>query len=249
MADYDLDTDAYLNTISSVDEQDDLDIFSTHTLFETMGDPAGKSVIDLCCGDGRLSWKLLEMGAKSVIGVDISGEMLKRAEEKRKLLPVDEQERIGFVRADLRNSGLTLPPVDIVTGLYVFHYADTPEGIWGMGRFISRNLKADGRCALVTLSPDLDPEGDHSLAQAEAGISIQYQSGPESRFRIGEFSCPVWRWDRDVLERELGMAGLRDIAWEGTDLPDSRPDLQARYMEWRKNPQCVVFSARRARLI
>lgn len=249
MADYDLNTDAYLNTICRTDEQDDLDIFATHTLFETMGDPAGKSVIDLCCGDGRLSWKLLEMGAKSVIGVDISGEMLKRAEEKRKLLPAEEQQRIGFVRADLRNSGLTLPPVDIVTGLYVFHNADTPEGIWGMGRFISRNMKADGRCALVTLNPDLDPDDDHTLAQAEEGVFIDYNSEPECVMQIGDFRCPVWRWGRDVLERELGMAGLRDIAWEGTDVPDSRPDLQARYAEWRRNPQCVVFSARRARLI
>ena len=248
MADYDLNTDAYLNTICRTDEQDDLDIFATHTLFETI-DPAGKTVIDLCCGDGRLSWKLLEMGAKSVVGVDISSEMLKRAEEKRRLLPPDEQDKIKFVQADLRTSGLTLPPADIVTGLYVFLYADTPEGIWGMGRFISRNLKPDGRCALVTLSPDLDPDDDHALAQAEEGVFIDYNHEPECTMRIGDFTCPVWRWDRDVLERELGMAGLRDLTWVGTDLPDTRPDLQARYAEWRKNPQCVVFSARRARLI
>ncbi|WP_169054299.1 class I SAM-dependent methyltransferase [Nitratireductor sp. XY-223] len=249
MADYDLNTDAYLSTIAQADEQDDLDIFATHTLFETIGDPVGKTVIDLCCGDGRLTWKLLEMGAKSVVGIDISGEMLKRAEAKRQLLPADEQKRVRFLQADLRNSGLTLPPVDIVSGLYVFHYADTPEGVWGMGRFISRNLKADGHCALVTLSPDIDPEDDHSAAQAEAGILIDYRDEPKCRFQIGDFSCPIWRWDRAVLERELGMAGLCDLAWTGMDLPDSRPDLQARFAEWRQNPQCVVFSARRARPI
>ena len=83
--------------------------------------------------------------------------MLNRAEEKRKALPESEQHKIRFIQADLRTTDLTLPPVDLVSGLFVLHYADSPEAIGGMGRFIARNLKPDGQCALVTLSPDLNP--------------------------------------------------------------------------------------------
>ena len=246
MADYDLNTDAYLASRYPVLDADDREIFATHTLLETIGDPAGKTVIDLCCGDGRLGWLLLEMGAKSVIGVDISREMLDRAEEQRNSLPAADRDRIRFIQADLRSSDLTLPAADIVSGLYVLHYADTPQAIGGMGRFISRNLKPNGQCALVTLSPDLDPNDDHSAAQAEEGVFIDYKSEPECEMRIGEFRCPVWRWTRDVLETELSKAGLCSFHWEGCDLPDDRPDLQAQFSEWRKNPQCVVFSARKA---
>lgn len=247
MASYDVNTDAYLNTICRSADQDDIDIFATHTLLETIGDPAGKTVIDLCCGDGRLGWKLLEMGAKSVIGVDLSDEMLTRAWERRKELPASQQKRIRFVKADLRTSTLQLPPADIVTGLYVLLYADTPRAIGGMGRFIARHMKPDGHCALVTLNPDLDPDADHSAAQAEEGVFIDYQPGPQCEMRIGDFRCPVWRWTRDVLEHQLAQAGLNSFTWTGTDLPDDRPDLQARFSEWRKNPQCVVFSARKAK--
>lgn len=246
MASYDVNTDAYLNTICRSDDQTVTDILATHTLFETIGDPAGKTVIDLCCGDGRLGWMLLERGAKSVIGVDISAEMLKRAEEKRRTLPAEDQKRIRFVQADLRTSSLSLPPADLVTGLYVLLYADTPEALFGMGRFISRNMKRNGRCALVTLSPDLDPTADHSAAQAEEGVFIDYKPQPKCVMRIGDFRCPVWRWTRDVLEREMAMAGLRDFGWAGCQLPTDRPDLQARFTAWRDNPQCSVFSAKRA---
>ncbi|MEX0349915.1 MAG: class I SAM-dependent methyltransferase [Paracoccaceae bacterium] len=246
MAYYNTNTDAYLDSTVRTADQQDRDMLATHTLLQTIGDPAGKTVIDLCCGDGRLGWKLLEMGAKSVIGVDISREMLKRAGARRKTLHPKNRDRVRFVQADLRKSTLKLPQADIVTGLYVLHYADTPQAIGGMGRFIARNLKPDGSCAVVTLNPDLDPAADHAAAQAEEEVFINFSEGPESLMRIGDFSCPIWRWSQDVLERELTGAGLRDINWQDCDLPQARPDLRARYAEWIKNPQCVVFSARPA---
>ncbi|MDP5215877.1 class I SAM-dependent methyltransferase [Ruegeria sp. 2205SS24-7] len=246
MAYFNHNTEAYLNTEVRAADQHDRDLFATHTLMETIGDPNGKTVIDLCCGDGRLGWKLLEMGAKSVIGVDISREMLKRAGDQRKVLPLHMRERIRFVQADLRKSTLKLPQADIVTGLYVLHYADSPEAISGMGRFIARHMKPNATCAMVTLNPDIDPNADHSAAQAEEGVHITFSDGPESHMRIGEFSCPIWRWTRDVLEPNLTDAGLQSFDWQACDLPYSRPDLRTRYAEWLRNPQCVVFSARPA---
>ncbi len=249
MAEYDVNTDAYLTSRYQIAEHEDREIFSTHTLLETIGDPSGKSVIDLCCGDGRLGWLLLEMGAKSVIGVDISREMLDRAEERRQSLPAAERDKVRFVQADLRTSDLILPQADLVSGLYVLHYADSPEAIGGMGRFIARNMKPNGHCALVTLNPDIDPDEDHSAAQAEEGVFIDFNRHAESRMRIGDFSCSVWRWTREVMESELSKGGLCDFGWAGCDLPDDRPDLQARFSAWRQNPQCVVFSARKTPVV
>ena len=249
MASYVVNTDACLDTNCRTADQDDVDIFATRTLFETIGDPAGKTVIDLCCGDGRLGWKLLEMGAKSVIGVDMSDEMLARAWERRKGLPAERQKRIRFVKADLRTSVLALPPADIVTGLHVLLYADSPRLVRGIGRFMARNMKPDGRCALVALNSDPHPDADLSASRAEEGVFIDYQRDPECEMRIGDFRCNVWRWTRDVLEREMSHAGFCDFSWTGTDVPDDRPDLQSRFSAWRKNRQCVVLSARKAKLV
>ena len=54
MTEYGVNTDAYLKARYRFLETDDREIFGTHTLLETIGDPSGKTVIDLCCGDGRL---------------------------------------------------------------------------------------------------------------------------------------------------------------------------------------------------
>ena len=243
MADFDTNADSYYR-VKDAGHGDDW-IFETHTLFQAIGDPSGLTFIDLCCGNGRLGWRLLEMGAKSVTGLDISLEMLQRAEEQRSTLPAGQRDRISFVEADLTNSDLSLPPVDFVTGLYVLHYAETPEAIEGMGRFIARNMKPDGLCALVTMNPDLDPHDDLGAAQAELGIYFDFTDGPESRIRIGDFSCRVWRWPRDVLEGELAKAGLCDFTWTARDVPDDRPDLKKRFAEALRHPHNVVLTARR----
>ena len=245
MTEYDVNTDTYLNA-KDLSQDEGRAIFGTHTLLKTIGDPSGKTVIDMCCGDGRLGWLLLNMGAESVTGVDVSAEMLAHAELKRKALPPEEQQRVSFHQADLSNTDLILPPADLICGLYVLHYAGSREAIGGMGRFIARNLKEDGLCAAVTLNPDVDPNADNAAAQAEEGYSIDFTDGPKSTLHIGDFSCTIWRWSRAVLERELSNAGLCDFRWEPMEAPADRPDLFARYSEWRKNPQCVVFSARKA---
>ncbi len=246
MADYDINTESYVRLKDSGQGNSDQWIFETHTLFQAIGDPSGLTVIDLCCGICRLGRRLLEMGAKSVTGLDISREMLRRAEERRSALPAGQRDRIRLIEADLTNSDLALPPVDLITGLYVLHYAETPEAIGGMGRFIARNMKPDGICALVTMNPDLDPRDNLSAAQAELGIYFDFTDGPESRMRMEGFSCRVWRWPRHVLERELGKAGLCDFTWTARDVPDDRPDLKRRFAEALRHPHNVVLTARRA---
>src|SRR3954451_15223933 len=53
------------------------------TLMDLVGDLAGKSVVDLACGEGFYTRLLRRGGAERVVGIDLSGEMiaLARAEE------------------------------------------------------------------------------------------------------------------------------------------------------------------------
>src|SRR4051812_47359938 len=59
-------------------------------LFELIGDLAGKSVLDLGCGEGIYARKMRGQGAASVVGVDLSGEMvaLARAAERERPLGI-----------------------------------------------------------------------------------------------------------------------------------------------------------------
>jgi ubiquinone/menaquinone biosynthesis C-methylase UbiE len=48
----------------------------------------GLDVLDLACGDGRFSRRLIKHGTRSVIGTDVSEEMIRRA------LKINEEERL-----------------------------------------------------------------------------------------------------------------------------------------------------------
>ena len=45
-------------------------------LFDLIGDVKDKSILDLGCGAGGHDRKLIELGAKSVMGIDISNKMI-----------------------------------------------------------------------------------------------------------------------------------------------------------------------------
>jgi 2-polyprenyl-3-methyl-5-hydroxy-6-metoxy-1,4-benzoquinol methylase len=46
------------------------------TLMEIIGDPQGKSVLDIACGEGFYSRLLRQYGARKVVGIDLSARMI-----------------------------------------------------------------------------------------------------------------------------------------------------------------------------
>lgn len=61
------------------------------TLTGLIGDPAGKAVIDIACGDGFYTRMIRQRGAAKVTGVDLSEKMvgLARASEAQQRLGID----------------------------------------------------------------------------------------------------------------------------------------------------------------
>ena len=83
---------------------------------------AGMTVLEVGCSSGRFADQLLAAGAARVIGVDVSEEIIRIANERRLAGP--NKDRLEFFTADLVQPGLKLPGVDIVTGLGVIEYFD-----------------------------------------------------------------------------------------------------------------------------
>ena len=61
------------------------------TLMRLIGDPTGKRVIDIACGDGFYTRMIRQRGAANVTGVDLSEKMigLARASEAQQQLGID----------------------------------------------------------------------------------------------------------------------------------------------------------------
>ncbi len=92
----------------------DEDVFN---LLEQVG-IKGKDILDFGCGDGVYSFKLKKLGAKSVIGIDVSPTMIKLANESL----AETKEKIRFIEADGVNLPLENNSFDIVFANFVFHH-------------------------------------------------------------------------------------------------------------------------------
>jgi len=100
----------------------------------------GKRVLDIPCGSGVYSNLFYEMGAKEVVGIDISSEMVKLAKEK------SNNSNSDFITCNAENLNeiSNLGKFDIITCIFLFNYAQTDTQLDNMVRNIKNHLKEDG---------------------------------------------------------------------------------------------------------
>jgi len=182
------------------------------TLFGLVGDLAGKSVLDLACGEGFQTRLLKQKGAARVVGVDISAGMIDLAskEETQRPLGIDYHVRDAKT-LDLREQ------FDLVFAAYLLNYAATREELLQMCQAIAGHLKAGGRFVSVNNNPDYAGQTDsmrpygftRTAREAREGAAIPWtfflQEGP---FEITNYylSFATHEW-------ALQTAGLHDIRW------------------------------------
>ncbi|KAK8079466.1 hypothetical protein PG997_007284 [Apiospora hydei] len=119
---------------------------------------SGKSrVLDLACGTGFCSEKLLEWGAASMTGVDISRNMIEVARAKAEQSGKDADGRLQYQVGDVLNLGIVDGgEYDMVTGVWLLNYASSREELTQMYRGIRANLKPSGHFFGVCEEPQED---------------------------------------------------------------------------------------------
>lgn len=85
----------------------------TRTYLEAIGVAEGDSVLDVCCGPGRVSVLAAERGA-SVVGIDSAEKMLERARENAGAMGVGERCDFRLLDWDHVLPGQNLQPADVV---------------------------------------------------------------------------------------------------------------------------------------
>ncbi|MEM7441743.1 MAG: class I SAM-dependent methyltransferase [Pseudomonadota bacterium] len=242
MADYDENTDSYQDWAKT----DSLYAYVEWPVFlETIGPVAGLNILDLACGEGRLSRVLMERGANSVIGLDISGEMIARAlEQNEPGGPGPYYPGLSYRQLDARDETFALAsPVDLVTALYLLHYAADLDELGQMCRLIARNLKPGGRFVTFTVSPESRFEPQEPRLEQLFGFRYDPVAPPEYRLVIGELQVPLWQWTKQEHEDALHQAGLRNVRWHKLALAADQLDLTPKVQWYLDNPCCIVLSA------
>jgi len=183
------------------------------SFLNVIGSIEGQSILDVACGTGMYSRLLKKRGAARVMAVDIAPEMI--AVAKR----LEEQTELGveYLTCDVAEMP-TLGSFDVVTAVYLLHYAHSKEHLGRMCRRISQNLKPGGRFVTVVSNPEFNPAGPN---YAKYGFTLsQRVDAPEGSSGalvfLGEPPVMIHyrHWTRATYEGALAAAGFRTIVWE-----------------------------------
>ncbi|MBO4864660.1 MAG: class I SAM-dependent methyltransferase [Eubacterium sp.] len=98
-------------------------IYEIPALFSLLPDLTGKKILDLGCGFGEHCKKFIEMGADSVVGIDISEKMLELARKE------NSDPKITYLNMAMEDIKEIEGPFDIVVSSLALHYVEDFSGV------------------------------------------------------------------------------------------------------------------------
>ena len=152
----------------------------------------GKKCLDLACGEGLYTRKLLEFGADSVIGIDISREMIKIARQKS---PIE----IEYLVCNVTNI-IKMDEYDLISAAYLLCYASSINCLKKYVQTIYQNLKKGGIFIGLTDNPSMKVEDYKTTLKYGFWKTIQNHS-KNNQMKDGDIL--MWNWFKDNKEKEI----------------------------------------------
>lgn len=190
-----------------------------HALMEVLPDVRGLGVLDLACGTGRYSRLLGERGAKSVIGLELSTEMLEGAEKAY----------ANFTQGDMRALPFRHASFDlIVCGLAIGHVENLGHVIFEAARV----LKQGGSL----LYSDFHPLG------YLAGWRREFNGSNGRRYAVKHFVHLYSEHDAACRASGLTIRAVREPII-GRDIREDFPGSREIYRNWSGWPAVLIIRA------
>ncbi len=139
LARYDAVADFYISGFDVTDDSVSV------ALLDLVGPVDGLRVLDVACGHGRITRELSRRGAE-VVGIDISGNLLRKAGEAER----DEPRGIRYIHADVTSGLPSKAPFDVATCSFGLSDIDDLDGAIAA---VSAALRPRGRFVFSILHP------------------------------------------------------------------------------------------------
>ncbi len=182
------------------------------TFFHLLGNIQGQAALDVACGTGFYSRLLKRAGAQTVLGVDVSREMIRAAKEEE----AKRQDGVAYQVCD----ALALPDLGafhVVTAAFLLTYAETHGQLETMCQNLYNNLSPQGQLVAIVTNPG--PVLPKSRSFKYGGTihrpdSVQEGTRCELEFHLEPpVSAFCYYWSQETLEGALRDAGFKNIRW------------------------------------
>jgi ubiquinone/menaquinone biosynthesis C-methylase UbiE len=217
-----------------------------YTLLELLGDVRGKSVLDMACGEGYYSRIFKRLGARRVVGIDLSHKMIELARANEADSPLGVEYVVGDAITYHPDE-----PFDVVAAAYLLNYADTRDKLVAMCQAVSRSLQPGGRFVTVNNNPSQSPEQFASTRKygfiksasekLHAGTPITY-----TIFQDGSsFTFDNYYLSTSTHEQALQAVGLRDVEWVAPCLSPQWSEDPAFWDDFFDDPSVIFLHCRK----
>jgi toxoflavin synthase len=212
------------------------------TLQAQIGNVDGLEILDLACGTGFYSRKLVEWGAKRVVGLDISTAMIEAARRES-----EGDDRLDFHVADC-GKPLDVGRFDVVIAVWLLNYASNKEELLAMWQNISKSLKPGGRCIGILGNQDMlqlpNPE------EPRFGLSIKFLENVKNGVRLLvsvdadiPFSFECYMIEPALYAECAGESGISGLQW----IPPTKPnDVDFDFGSFLRCPHFRAFTGVRS---
>jgi toxoflavin synthase len=219
-----------------------------YTTFRLLPELAERTVVDLACGDGIYSRKLMRRGARRVVGVDISPEMIARARRAEDATPIG----VEYVLGDVATVDLD-QPFDLALCSYLFNYAGSRDELRALVAAVARVVRPGGLVVGCNDYPDNPPAHydryrpygfvkTGSAEPVEGGpITYRFFNPDGSAFELDNYYMPT-----EVYRDEFAAAGFASFEWVMPEVsPDGRASFAPGFWDaYLESPPIVSFVAR-----
>ena len=218
-----------------------------YTTFNLLPDLGGRTVVDLACGEGIYTRKLMRRGARRVVGVDISSEMVALGRRAESSEPIG----VEYVVADV--AALNLPErFDVAFCSYLFNYARSRSELRSLIAAVAGLLRPGGLVVGCNDYPDNPPshyDRYRPYGFVKRGLPAPFEGSPityrffnpdGSSFEIANYFLPT-----EAYRAEFSAAGFSSFEWV---MPSVSPEGQEAYgphywAPYLESPPIVSFRA------
>ena len=187
-----------------------------------------RSVLDLACGTGRITFPLATFGLRNgdafrIVGLDISQPLLDRAGETLASQPPAIRDSIHFVHGDMRGFDLGEQFDLIIVGFNSFAYVESTEDQLACLEAVRRHLAPNGRFAIDLVVPPLfylnESQGgappmrlDLDFAAPEAGVKRFLRFSTEHYDTAAQRDEMTYYYEIHQLDGQVERR-LDDLTW------------------------------------
>lgn len=223
-------------------------VLSYGAFLRAVGNTDSLHIADFGCGSGVSTRLLTTIGApRKLIGYDISADMLDCAREAEKVLPLG----IEYVQADCGFDGDIgiAPNFDLVTGMWLLHYADSLQAVRNFAYQIRSALHHGGRTVMMVQDKVRRRHASKKYGEWRTALPRKPLEGSKQTvFLLAPDGSEICRiqinfWTRQTYSRIFAEAGFKNIMW--TDLQFSAEE-QVTNPSWREiesTASCSLFTA------